>query len=104
MTSKKYFRQFLLAVPFLLAAGVTHAEAPKDKSDAAITQQVKEEIAKDAALLGGDNKIHVNTKNGVVSLSGLVDTRSERNDIVAKTDAIPGVKSVNDGIAINNNS
>lgn len=73
------------------------ADAPSAKSDQPakdtwITTKVKSELVTSDGV--PSTEISVDTKNGVVWLSGDVQTEAERDRAVAKAKAVKGVKSV----------
>lgn len=94
-----------VAGPALLAAAgqpepasMSAARSTDDLSDGAITARVKARLALDEAIRA--RNIHVETKDAVVTLSGVVGSDAERQravDITRKTD---GVKSVVDHLEV----
>jgi len=80
-------------------AGMQHSDAmPPDKSDQPgtdtwITTKVKADLLASKGVSGTD--VSVETKDGVVWLSGTAATKAEKDRTVAKAKAIEGVKSVN---------
>ncbi len=68
---------------------------PDKAADAWITTKVKTELATAKNVKGSD--ISVETNDGVVSLSGMVATKSEKSRAVKKAKMVKGVKSVNAG-------
>lgn len=68
---------------------------PDKAADAWITTKVKTELATAKNIKGSD--ISVETSDGVVSLSGMVATKSEKSRAVKKAKMVKGVKSVNAG-------
>jgi len=87
-----------LAAGGVLAADTGAAETGQPVKDSYITTKVKAELAKDRDTKAHD--IHVTTKDGVVALSGTVDSRAEKDK--AETDArgIKGVVDVNNGLQV----
>jgi hyperosmotically inducible protein len=83
--------------PPLLVAGETMQKAGEAVSDTWITGKVKSVLLADTALSGMD--IKVETKQGVVSLSGTVSSSAERDLAIAKAREIKGVVEVSaDGL------
>jgi len=83
----------------LAASGVFAADTDDHPvKDSYITTKVKAELAKDTATKA--RKIKVTTKDGVVALSGTVDSKAEKEK--AETDArgIKGVLDVNNGLEV----
>lgn len=87
--------QLLQTVPaqsLLLAANDTMDEAGDAVSDTWITTKVKSTLLADDTTPGME--IEVETKNGVVSLSGTVATEAERDMAISRTKEIKGVRDV----------
>lgn len=82
----------LLAVTLLL--GTAACTDP----DAALTDKVKAAIASEPALKG--TKANVSTKEGVVHLSGTVNSRAERAMLIAVARKVEGVKTVKTDLAV----
>lgn len=81
----------------MLAANDTMEEAGDATSDTWITTKVKSTLLADDATPGMD--IEVETKDGVVSLSGTVATEAEREMAISKAKGIKGVREVSaDGL------
>ncbi|HLV18329.1 MAG TPA: BON domain-containing protein [Pseudomonas sp.] len=79
--------------PLLLAAGEsTMDEAGDAVSDTWITTKVKSALLVDDATPGMD--IKVETKDGVVSLSGTVASEAEREMAISKAREVKGVREV----------
>ena len=82
------------------SAGITYAadmSSSADKSaqpgtDTWITTKVKTELATTKGI--SSNDISVTTKNGVVTLSGVVDSKAQVQKSVAVAKAVKGVHSV----------
>ena len=90
----------LLATAVLLASGVP-AKTMTMPTDQQITATVQQQIDNDPAFAA--DPIHVTTDHGVVTLSGIVDSRYESH--VAKKIAcrVIGVKSVDADLGVVNN-
>jgi osmotically-inducible protein OsmY len=73
-------------------------DAMPDMGDAAITTKVKTKFLGDTEVPG--MKIDVDTKDGVVTLSGAVSTTAEKQRAVQLAKATDGVKSVVDRMTI----
>lgn len=71
----------------------TASEAEQDISDAWITTKVKSTLLYSSNVRGTD--VVVNTKDGVVTLNGRLDSGAERALAIELTDNVRGVKSVN---------
>jgi len=83
----------------MLAANENVEEAKDAASDTWITTKVKSTLLAEDATPGMD--IEVETKNGVVSLSGTVATEAEKEAAVAKARQIKGVTDVSaDGLKV----
>ncbi|MBU3058304.1 BON domain-containing protein [Pseudomonas indica] len=80
------------AQPAVLAANETIEKAEDAVSDTWITSKVKSAFIADSSLSGMD--IKVETKQGVVSLSGVVGSDAERDLAIEKAKSIKGVVDV----------
>ncbi|MGK9065575.1 BON domain-containing protein [Stutzerimonas chloritidismutans] len=76
----------------MLAANDKMDQAADATSDTWITTKVKSTLLAEDATPGMD--IEVETKNGVVSLSGTVATEAEREAAISKAKSIEGVREV----------
>lgn len=85
------------AQPLMMAASETMDKAGDATSDTWITTKVKSALLAEDATPGMD--IEVETNNGVVSLSGTVATKAEREMAINKAKSIEGVLEVSaDGL------
>lgn len=73
-------------------------QAGQAVTDSAITTKIKGQLAADQGLSGFD--IHVETNNGVVTLSGTVDTQAQRDNAEKIARTTDGVKGVTDNIKV----
>ena len=80
------------AQPAVLAANETIEKAEDAVSDTWITSKVKSAFIADSSLSGMD--IKVETKQGIVSLSGVVGSDAERDLAIEKAKSIKGVVDV----------
>ncbi len=97
------YRRFWLAL--ILAVGITVGcrtnETPEAQvNDVEITAQVKSKLASDVGLSTVPN-VGVNSTNGVVTLSGMVNTEADRARAAQLAAAVPKVVRVNNNIQIN---
>jgi osmotically-inducible protein OsmY len=65
-----------------------------DKEDARITAELRKAIKADEAMSVNAQNCKIVTSQGVVTLSGMVDSPAEKESIAAKASAIAGVKRV----------
>ena len=86
---------FLLALP----ACRTNESPEGQVNDLEITTQVKSKLASDLGLSTVPN-ISVNSTNGVVTLSGQVDTAATKDKAAAIARAVPHVARVVDNLRI----
>lgn len=85
------------AQPLMVATNDTMQKAGDATSDTWITTKVKSALLAEDSTPGMD--IEVETKNGVVSLSGTVATEAEREMAINKAKGIEGVREVSaDGL------
>ena len=66
--------------------------------DSTITAKVKSALIEDDATKGGD--IKVETRGGVVQLSGFVSSQSQKDAAAKVAQSVSGVKSVNNGLGV----
>lgn len=98
---RKYYRSILVAISFALLVGCQSTDGnmfAMQPSDAAITTSVQQAVMHDKAL--AHTRIHVQTNNGVVMLSGRVRTIRQSDmagDLARKTN---GVRSVQNNIVV----
>lgn len=79
-------------------AGALHAQEKGGASDAAITRQIEHGLASDATLRGME--IHVETLDGVVSLTGFVRTLEDIARAGAVAKRVSGVSAVRNGLRV----
>ena len=92
----------ILAVPVLCAMlfGCRTNESPEGQvTDAQIAAQVKTKLAEDVGASTVTN-ISVNSTNGVVTLSGQVDSTELRAKAEAAAKSVPKVVQVNDDLQV----
>jgi outer membrane biosynthesis protein TonB len=82
---------YLTTLVFLLVMGITVGCA-KAPNDAQITSDVQSKINGDSGLQG--KQLGVQSENGTVTLSGIVDNEAQREAAARYASAIPGVKQV----------
>jgi hyperosmotically inducible protein len=87
-----------LAAMLLSTAATAVATAADDPKDAALTERVK-------AALGGDSelaarKIEVETRDGVVQLSGFVDSEDQRTAALMRARSVHGVHEVRNDLSL----
>ena len=70
----------------------------RDLDDTVITAKVKTTLIESVDTKGFD--IKVETRKGVVQLSGFIDNRAQADRAIAITRAIDGVKQVEDGMTL----
>jgi len=100
--NRKRVSVLITAASCMLAAGGVFADATGTKSDqpvtdSYITTKVKAELAKDHDKA---TKIHVKTKDGVVALTGMVNSSAEKTKAEEDARAVKGVVDVKNGLQI----
>jgi osmotically-inducible protein OsmY len=86
-------------VSLALMTGTAFAGDTKEKvDDAWITTKVKTDLAKDSATKAHD--IHVNTKSGVVVLTGTVASEAEKEKAEANAKSVKGVVNVENQLRV----
>ena len=68
--------------------------------DSTITAKVKSALIEDDSTKGGD--IKVETRGGVVQLSGFVSTEAQKSAATKVAQSVEGVKAVKNGLGIKN--
>ena len=102
MKKRNYVSVLVAAAALGLTAGVAsaddHVKSDQPVKDSYITTKVKAELAKDKGTKARD--IHVETKDGVVMLSGAVTSTAEKE--LAEKDAkkIKGVLDVHNDLTV----
>lgn len=81
-------------------AGKKIEKAVETMDDAAITARVKTEIAADPVLK--TSQISVTTKNGVVRLSGVVDSNQSIDRALEITRGVKNVQATENGLVVKN--
>ena len=74
--------------------------APEKVSDQAITQKLRQAVLTDNSLSTNAKNIKISTLNGVVTLSGPVDSIKEKDAIAKKAKEIQGVTKVDDQLGV----
>jgi len=95
MTSRK---RFTLASWAMLALLVVFTGACNKVDDAAITTNVKAKIAADSPALA--NAVTVQSNEGVVTLTGAVDSDAIRTKVEQYAKSVEGVKSVTNNLTV----
>jgi osmotically-inducible protein OsmY len=97
-------RNLLLSLPLLATAAcaISHSGAASKVSDSAVSQKVRDRLYSESYFK--PDRVHVWTENGVVTLSGYVDSIRARNRAVLLVDEIPGVELLVTQLKINSAS
>jgi osmotically-inducible protein OsmY len=88
----------MLVLAATFGVGTLHAQEKGGGSDASITRQIEEGLARDVALRGME--IHVETLDGVVSLTGFVRSLEDVARAGAVAQRISGVSAVRNGLRV----
>lgn len=92
------FRNILVAI-LMMAPMITMAdETTRSRSDAEITARVKTALVRDDTTKA--RQINVETENGVVQLSGFVDSEQMKSAATATTRSVPGVQEVRNELIV----
>ncbi len=103
MTVLNLLKRWILPATLVAALGAcagdaTHRSTGRYVDDASITTSVKTKLIGDEQVKA--RNINVETYNGVVSLSGFVESKAEASQAVALAGQVDGVKSVKDDLHI----
>ena len=102
MRNYKYALATVMAVSVITLSGcvapVTPNTPPTSMDDANMTTQVKAALMNEAVFRV--NQIRVDTIGGVVTLTGVVQTRPEADRVVEMTKTVKGVKDIRDGLEV----
>jgi len=77
---------------FGCASAAREHEATGNPENLAVTRKVAKALADEPLLKGAE--IHVDTHEGIVQLTGVIDSRAEMDRAVELARAVSGVKSV----------
>lgn len=86
-----------LSAAFILSACASTPPSP----DAALAARVKQEIAQTEGV-GGARSVNVETHQGVVILSGFIETEKQKDDAAQTTLKVDGVQQVFNNIQVPN--
>jgi hypothetical protein len=93
-------RLVMLLIVSALAMGCRTTQSPRRQvEDSTITAQIKTKLAADVRLSSLTN-IDVNTTNGMVTLSGQVESEDVKNRAVEAVRAVQGVVRVDDNLQV----
>ena len=100
---KRSYASVLVAAALTVACAAAFADEAATKSDqpvkdSYITTKVKAELAKDSGTKAHD--IHVTTKDGVVSLTGLVGSKAEKELAAQDAKKVKGVLDVRNDLTV----
>lgn len=97
MSESNIFAAALASI--FLAMSVTSIAAADDPAkDAALTERVKTALASDSASTASD--IEVATRDGVVQLSGFVDSEDQRTAALMRARSVQGVQEVRNDLSL----
>ncbi len=91
--------RLVLAALILLAACKTNVTPEQQVRDAEIVTRVKAKLAQEMGV-GTVTNIDVNATNGVVTLSGQVETAARKEQAAAIARSIPNVTQVNNNLQV----
>lgn len=80
--------------------GETTDQQKRNKTDRAITQQIRKAVVADKTLSTYAHNVKIITRNGSVTLRGPVRSAEEKSAIEAKAKAVSGVATVQNEITI----
>jgi len=92
----------LIGIVLTLTIGLFLAGCNANSADSTTTNNVKDQLSKDPTVKNLD--ISVDTDNGVVTLSGTVNSEQQRMRVVQIARSAQGVTRVDDKLEVNSNS
>lgn len=92
------FRNILVAMLMMAPAIAMADETTRSRFDAEITTRVKTALVRDDATKA--KQINVETENGVVQLSGFVDSEQMKSAATVTTRSVPGVQEVRNELIV----
>jgi hyperosmotically inducible periplasmic protein len=99
MNIQKFLRATAFASALALSAvAIRAADSGSAIDDATVTAKVKAELVKNPDTKA--RQIHVMTKNGMVELTGFVDSLAEKQAAERQAQAVEGVKSVDNRLQL----
>lgn len=96
------FAAALVAMVLAMSATSIAVAGEESGRDAALTERVKTALASENALAGRD--IEVETRDGVVQLSGFVDTEDQRTAALLRARGVKGVQEVRNDLSLRDDS
>jgi osmotically-inducible protein OsmY len=98
---KKIVSGILACAASGLLAYAQSVPAPQPAStDSEMTSKIRQALMDDSTVGSAAQHIRVNTKNGVVTLRGRVDSSQEKDEALAKAKQIAGDANVKDEMSI----
>jgi len=101
----KFFRRYLIIISVIFTLAVSGCSATPDRENTGeffdsslITARVKARLIDDR--ITGGFRIKVSTHKGVVSLSGIVNSMSEKDQASLIANGVNGVKGIQNGLVI----
>jgi hypothetical protein len=88
------------AVPPATPAPETAPEIKATEADLKIATEIRRLITEDKAMSTGAQECKIAVMQGVVTLTGLVDTRAEKDSIEAKAKGVDGVTRVDNRLEV----
>lgn len=80
---------------------LTPTDQSESEADRELTQRVRKSVVDDDSLSMNAKNVKVITRNGKVTLRGIVDTQAEKDAVAAKARAVSGVTDVDNQLEIN---
>jgi hyperosmotically inducible protein len=78
----------------------TSTTADQNKADREMTAKIRKAIVDDKSLSTKAHNVTIKTKNGMVTLTGKVDSDAERESVVSKAKEAAGSSSVTDNLTV----
>ncbi len=85
------------------AKNVTPMDQSESEADREITRQIRQALLAPPELSTNAKNVKVITRDGKVTLRGLVDSQSEKDDVAARARAVPAVMDLVNQLEVKRN-
>jgi osmotically-inducible protein OsmY len=82
---------------------VTPTDQSESEADREVTRQIRQALLAPPELSTNAKNIKVITQNGKVTLRGLVDSQSEKDDVATRAREVPGLMELDNQLEVKRN-